>query len=488
MRLAAAVGYEHAGWVVGTVGSRAAELIGDRLQLVPPDPSDPSWVRAVASLGRALSFTGDPEGDRLCDSALAHARRSGDDGLVGYALQAGLGYDLGPDRALDRLERAEELSALAERTGVLDQLAPAAYNRAVLSYVLGDAEGVERAAADMERAARVTGEAVWGYYGSVIAFGRQLAGGRLAQARRTCEELRRTARSVGVDDPDGQHGLHVFMVQRESGALEQIRPLVTGEESPDDSWAPGLLGLYTELRLLGPAARLLDRVLEDSLAEAESRRRASQWPGVLALLAEAVLLLEDEAAAERLRPELARYSGHNLVLGAFDGPFGSADRFLAGLDSLLGRGSPEDLFDAALELDTRMGAVVHQAHGLALHVVHRRRRGLAGPATDELAARAARLSARYGLGRVRWLLTPPAPASVAVRFGRDDGLTARELEVLALLGQGCSNRTIARRLHITENTTANHVRSILLKTDSQNRTQAAMYGRERAAREAEVPS
>jgi DNA-binding NarL/FixJ family response regulator len=47
--------------------------------------------------------------------------------------------------------------------------------------------------------------------------------------------------------------------------------------------------------------------------------------------------------------------------------------------------------------------------------------------------------------------------------------------VLRLLGAGLSNRDIAARLVISENTAANHVRSILAKTGSGNRTQAAVY-------------
>ena len=46
--------------------------------------------------------------------------------------------------------------------------------------------------------------------------------------------------------------------------------------------------------------------------------------------------------------------------------------------------------------------------------------------------------------------------------------------MLRLLAEGSSNREIASRLRITENTAANHVRSILTKTGAANRTQAAM--------------
>ncbi len=51
-------------------------------------------------------------------------------------------------------------------------------------------------------------------------------------------------------------------------------------------------------------------------------------------------------------------------------------------------------------------------------------------------------------------------------------LTARELEVLQLLAGGLSNRTIAERLKISENTAKFHVAAILGKLGAQNRTEA----------------
>jgi DNA-binding NarL/FixJ family response regulator len=44
-----------------------------------------------------------------------------------------------------------------------------------------------------------------------------------------------------------------------------------------------------------------------------------------------------------------------------------------------------------------------------------------------------------------------------------DELTARELEVLALIAEGCSNEGIARRLFLSTKTVETHVRHILLK-------------------------
>ena len=53
-----------------------------------------------------------------------------------------------------------------------------------------------------------------------------------------------------------------------------------------------------------------------------------------------------------------------------------------------------------------------------------------------------------------------------------DPLTPRELEVLLLLAAGLRNRDIAARLVISEYTAANHVRSILMKTGSRDRSSA----------------
>ncbi|MGH8908264.1 MAG: response regulator [Egibacteraceae bacterium] len=54
-------------------------------------------------------------------------------------------------------------------------------------------------------------------------------------------------------------------------------------------------------------------------------------------------------------------------------------------------------------------------------------------------------------------------------------LTPREREVLALLGQGRSNRQIAQALGITEKTVKTHVSNLLAKLGLSDRTQAAIY-------------
>ncbi len=56
----------------------------------------------------------------------------------------------------------------------------------------------------------------------------------------------------------------------------------------------------------------------------------------------------------------------------------------------------------------------------------------------------------------------------------DYALTERELEVLQLIVDGCSNAEIAQRLYITVGTVKTHVRNILNKLCADDRTQAAV--------------
>ena len=52
------------------------------------------------------------------------------------------------------------------------------------------------------------------------------------------------------------------------------------------------------------------------------------------------------------------------------------------------------------------------------------------------------------------------------------GMTARELEVLALVAEGLRNAEIAQRLFLSEKTVGHHVSAILRKLDVRTRSQA----------------
>jgi DNA-binding NarL/FixJ family response regulator len=73
------------------------------------------------------------------------------------------------------------------------------------------------------------------------------------------------------------------------------------------------------------------------------------------------------------------------------------------------------------------------------------------------------------------LLTPLSPPPTARETGREtfeEPLTARELQVLALLAEGLPNKSIAVRLGISDQTVKFHVAAIIGKLGAANRTEA----------------
>lgn len=74
---------------------------------------------------------------------------------------------------------------------------------------------------------------------------------------------------------------------------------------------------------------------------------------------------------------------------------------------------------------------------------------------------------------------PSKPASTPSIGGAVEELTEREREILLLVARGATNREIGEALFITEGTVKNHMSNILSKLGLRDRTQAALYARER---------
>ena len=172
-------------------------------------------------------------------------------------------------------------------------------------------------------------------------------------------------------------------------------------------------------------------------------------------------------------------AGRNLLAGTSIACFGAADSLLGSLCATCKRwDEAERHFRAALAMNERQGArpaLAHTRHRYAAMLLAR------APATSATGRRAARRGgarcrgprhARTGRPRRCRHRVAGRPAC-GPRYPA--GLSEREAQVLSFVAAGKSNRQIARELFVSPNTIANHVRSILSKTHSTNRTEAAAF-------------
>jgi DNA-binding CsgD family transcriptional regulator len=76
----------------------------------------------------------------------------------------------------------------------------------------------------------------------------------------------------------------------------------------------------------------------------------------------------------------------------------------------------------------------------------------------------------------------PVPASPLFTLNQERvkhlGITKRELEILELIAQGMSNREIAEKLFVSENTVKTHSSRLFDKLSAKRRTQAVQIGKE----------
>jgi DNA-binding NarL/FixJ family response regulator len=176
------------------------------------------------------------------------------------------------------------------------------------------------------------------------------------------------------------------------------------------------------------------------------------------------------------------------------GSFGSAEDALAGLD-----GASPDVILMDLNLPGMSGVaatrrITAAAPGIAVLVVTMvddddsvfaalaagaRGYVLKGASAAEIAAALRSVAsggAVFGAGVASRLLDR---AQLPGRFPgpAQDGLTARERQVLDRLADGASNRQIARDLNVSLKTVQNHVARILDKLQASDRTDAALRAR-----------
>jgi DNA-binding CsgD family transcriptional regulator len=80
--------------------------------------------------------------------------------------------------------------------------------------------------------------------------------------------------------------------------------------------------------------------------------------------------------------------------------------------------------------------------------------------------------------KVQIIREPASPFMLDEQSVIELGITPRELEILSLIAAGLSNREIADRLFVSENTVKTHSSRLFDKLGAKRRTQAVQLGKE----------
>jgi hypothetical protein len=268
-----------------------------------------------------------------CRRAVALARDAGDATAFKQTLGAlvfALGCLGGSDETLAAID---ELAAIAQATGDLEQTVQATIYRAAASLENGDAAGAEAGMERCEALEQALRQPVHRWLRlfsrAEIAFFR----GRLAEAELRSEEARRMGQELGRPESAAIHLVSFYLIRREQGRCAEIEEMVRQARAamPGFSVARCLPGhLAAELGREDEARAFLDKHVESGFAEL---LETSTYRLHVGLLTEMAAWTGHAAAAEVLRPILASITQPYLAIPGTVvlGPTRRAHALLAGV-------------------------------------------------------------------------------------------------------------------------------------------------------------
>ena len=473
----AAVGFELSNATAARSGEPAVALLLEAIALHQAD--DATRVELLARLCRAYVYCARAEDAKEAHRrAVALARRIGDMSGLHLALASIASAIYWPDLLHERLAAATEAWAIAE-----DLSLPPRVEDLLSPYLLdlihvGDVPGLSRLRDQGLRLAQQSrsphAQAICHHVEGLVAINE----GRFADAEAWATQALEMGRRAAEDLAIGTYGMQMFCLRREQGRLQEALPMLQHfvRTTPKAlTWQPGLALLYAELDMRPECQTQFDSLPWSRASTAPSDASTMT---IVMFAAEVCVYLGDAARAALLYPMLKGHTGANLVADSGGPCLGSADRLLGGLASVMAQWDvAQRHFEAALLMDRRTGWRVWLAHSLYAYAAMLHRRAQAGDLDHArmLLAEALAGSSALGMNALTPRIASLAEAIATPPPAYPCGLTEREVGVLRLVAIGRNNREIGQVLAISPNTVANHVRNILEKTYTANRTEAAAF-------------
>ncbi|CAL8480855.1 AAA family ATPase [Caballeronia sp. S22] len=476
----AAIGFEHANFRTARSGETSVALL--RRAIEAHRRADPMRVELLACLCRAYVYCNlADEAQCMWRECVTLARELADPRGLYLALTSITSAGYWPSLLQERLLAGNEAWTIAQSSSELKwTLADLMAYRLCDLLRVGDIAALRDALNADRRVARATNSL---YHQAVVLCFETLLSineGAFDRAERQAEEALAIGERVTQDAASTAYGMQMFCIRREQGRLAEVLPAMQlmVRKSPTASlWRPGIALIYAELDMRD-AAREEFQVLRIEQMHAVPDNADALTRACFA--AEVCVYLEDAPRAACLYRMLQPYAGTTLLLDIGGPCLGAADRLL-GMLSMVGKqwDAAQKHFMAAIDIDSSTGARAWLTHGRYEYarMLHAR-----GSADDRPRARLLLVTALADASALGMQALAARVATLSAALDAPGGgtvypcgLTNREVEVLRLVAIGRNNRDIARVLDISANTVANHIRNILEKTYTANRTEAAAF-------------
>jgi ATP/maltotriose-dependent transcriptional regulator MalT len=462
-------------WAAGA-SEDATVAYEEAVSLVPASPPSRARARVLGAWGQALMLLARYDESRAhCEEAIAIARSVGARREEGHALNT-LGVDLAclgdPGRAVAHLKEAR---VIAEEVRDLDDLARAYLNLAEILAAPLDRleEAVELARDGVALCEEVGLDCDYGVSLRAIAAAALFELGRWDEAEATVAAAadRSPIECAAID-------FHLAGAKVAGGRgpldaadrhLAAVGELMTNTRDPQYTGAFAARSAELALWRRRPQEALVEAL--DGLGCTDDCWYAAPliWLGI-----RAAADVGDVTAGKRLAARASEApTGRSPVLDAYAAS-------CAAEASRLARGPDPEAFAAAAtawERARRPYPAAYCRFRQAEALLEQRRRRAAGKTLSAARAVAQRLGAEPLLAEMDLLAQrgriDRAPAAEEIPEPGPAGLTARELEVLALVARGLTNRGVGEALFVTEKTASAHVSSILSKLSVRSRVEAA---------------
>ncbi len=340
----------------------APDLLREALSKISSDDTD-TRARLLSRL--ALSLCSHPDALELSERALAAARISGNPATLAQALTARHGVLLGPDHFDERCAIADEMLALAHRTGSREIALRGYALRITDTAETSDVASVDQALAAHGQLAQQANDPFEQWANLVWRSYRASSDGRFSEA----EDLARRAWKFAELPGLHRHELYArttFLGQmffiNETISEASIDPAVVEDYQyrfPEMAvWLAAPLRFATKSRDRFAVRRHLDRLTYGDVVHLP---RTGTWLTAMIFIAEATYLLRDVSKAAWLYPLLLPYKNRNVTVSVVSS-LGPMARPLGLLAATLSNWELADAhFEKAIAMCGRMDALPHLA-------------------------------------------------------------------------------------------------------------------------------